>query len=513
MKTAGSLSGTNLSLAVSALLVAGAVLYAVTFLDPYLGLFMAPFFAIGCARGKHPLTLLALSLVPALLLLAVSTVKFSLIGVPLVTYDHYFLRRNLLMLAYNDWRIAGALLITTAGLAWYLKRLLSGRGIFSRFEKGAVAVFGLVAIADAGSMSNWDGNLLNWEKAPRPPTLETFVKSAQMPPPGLRVDTLGTAPILKGENLRSPADGRPDIFIVLEESTLPPATLRPGVVPQILFASNAARSGPLRVHTWAGGTWKTEFSLVAQMRPQEFGDDGEYVFHQLPGRVKRSVFTALKAQGYRTMVFYPVPGYFLNARAFYESVGVDAFYDPQSLGLGSGWNWKTSDTALYEAMLRKIGDTGGPVVALMLTINQHGPHDALKPIDDYLARFSESDAAYGGFLKALEVRGRRAGVVAFGDHQPEFTADVISDHAAWFFTGYDIRCVNFACANVSGAAPKAQPLDVTMLAPVALQEFGFGLDDLSEYQRTVFQDCVADIAGCGEPAQTKYNSAFAQFFD
>ena len=55
--------------------------------------------------------------------------------------------------------------------------------------------------------------------------------------------------------------------------------------------------------------------------------------------------------------------------------------------------------------------------------------------------------------------------------------------------------------------------EVAKLVVGALQEFGFGLDDLSEYQRTVFQDCVADIAGCGEPAQTKYNSAFAQFFD
>ena len=52
--------------------VAAGVIYAIAFLDPYIGLFMAPFFALGCARGKHPLILLALSVVPALVFVSVS---------------------------------------------------------------------------------------------------------------------------------------------------------------------------------------------------------------------------------------------------------------------------------------------------------------------------------------------------------------------------------------------------------------------------------------------------------
>ena len=91
--------------------VAVAALYALAYSDPYMALFMAPFFALGCARGKHPLVLLALSLIPALILLAGSAVKFTLTGVPLVSYDRYFLRQNVLILAYNDWRVAIALLV------------------------------------------------------------------------------------------------------------------------------------------------------------------------------------------------------------------------------------------------------------------------------------------------------------------------------------------------------------------------------------------------------------------
>jgi hypothetical protein len=249
------------------------------------------------------------------------------------------------------------------------------------------------------------------------------------------------------------------------------------------------------------------------MRPQEFGDNGEYVFHQLPGRVKRSIFTALRSQGYRTMVFYPVPGYFLNAHVFYDSIGVDEFCDSDCLGLDAGWSWQLGDADLYKAALRKILSTDQPVAALILTINQHGPHDVAKPMDDYLARFRESDAAYGGFLEALKMRGRRAGVAVFGDHQPEFTARFLSDESARYITGYDIRCVNFTCADGPGEPHSPRPLDVTMLAPVALQEFGFGLDDFSAYELSIFHDCEADISRCGERAQAKVNGAFARFFE
>ena len=51
------------------IIVSIAALYAVAFLDPYIALIMLPFYALGCARGKHPLALLALSLTLTLLAL------------------------------------------------------------------------------------------------------------------------------------------------------------------------------------------------------------------------------------------------------------------------------------------------------------------------------------------------------------------------------------------------------------------------------------------------------------
>ena len=130
----------KIALILSGTVLAGTAIYAVAFNDFAFPLFMLPFFVLGCAHGKPPVVLLALSVLPALVLLAASTIKFALIGVPLVTYDHYFLRRNLVMLAYNDWRIALGLFLAAAAVVWYLRTLLSGKGALTHFEKVSLPV-------------------------------------------------------------------------------------------------------------------------------------------------------------------------------------------------------------------------------------------------------------------------------------------------------------------------------------------------------------------------------------
>ena len=509
------------------LIIVAVVVYATIHLDPYIGLLMLPFFALGCGRGKHPAVLLALSALPALLLFVASRIKFALTGLPLVTYDQHFLRQNVLMLVYNDWRIAGAVVVTLALVALYFKHLLTGRHVFTRFEKGAVGALGITAIGCVLGLRGWNQTIDSWESQMATPTIQTFVASASMPGAQLHLTAgaqAATGGALDGARanaastpLISPAGGLPDIFIVLQESTFHPAVVKPGFTPHALFAdaglkNTAGHTGPLHVHTFAGATWKSEFSVTTQMRPQEFGNDGLYVFYQLKGRIKESIFTRLKALGYRTMVFYPVPGHFINARDFYTSIGVDEFYDPESLEISKGWDWKIPDSKLYDAMLKKIGESDTPVVAMMLTINQHGPHEGPDPIADYVTRFEQSDQAYGDFLTALGQRSRKSGVITFGDHQPDFMAN-LHDRALWYSTAYDIRCVNFSCADRGVTLRHDKQLDIVMLAPRALEAFGFGLDGFSTLENKLFRDCDYDLSLCSDAARLGVNTAFTKFFD
>ena len=500
-------------LALAIAFVFAAVLYSVVYSDPNVGLFALPFFALGCRHSKRPLVLIALSLIPAAALELVSYVKHSLVGMPLVVYDHYFLRSNVIMLAYNDWRVASGLVLFAVLTVLYLRALLSGKGPFSGFERNGMVALSVLSIVSMVSLHEGYQDIDMWEPMANAPTLRTLMRSTHVPGATLQVAST-PAPIHDADHdpdhgFGAPAGGLPDIFLVLQESTFNPAMLRPGYEPKALFAKDAAQGGPLRVHTFAGGTWRTEFSVAIQMRPQEFGNDGLYVFHQLEGRIKRSVFTELKKLGYRVAIFYPVPGSFINAAAFYASIGVDEFYDPESLGIASGWDWKSPDANLYQAMLKKVSAMEGPVVALMLTIHQHGPHAVEDPFADYVTRFEDSDAAYGAFIQALAQRGKKAGVVAFGDHQPEFTARFLNDDVTRFITNYDIRCVNFECA----AGPRIKPIDAVMLAPEALERFGFALDSFSLRQREVFQACTDDIDRCGETTRLNFNAMFSPFFD
>jgi hypothetical protein len=502
----------DLRLALSLTFAAAAAIYCVVFKDPYAAILVLPFFALGSGRGKHPLVLTALALLPAALLLAVSFGKSIATGIPLVAYDHLFLRGNVVMLAYNDWRVASGVILVVVGIFFYGRAMLSGRGPFSLFEKSALAALVLISGYCVHAMRT-ESQIAIWEPAFLLPTLKTFVKSAAAPSPQLQLAAQAESalPPASQQTLVAPAD-KPDIFFILQESTFLPEILRPEHKAKRLFGDGAAQRGPLKVHTYGGGTWRTEFSLTTQMRPQEFGSDGLYVFHQLEGRVHRSIFTELKKLGYRTVVFYPVPGFFINAAPFYASIGVDEFYDPESLGINKGWDWKTPDEAFYKAMLAKLENSPQPVVALMLTISQHGPHATQDPMTDYIARFDAADRAHGEFLDALAARGRKAGVVTFGDHQPEFTLRFISDEKARHLTTYDIRCVNFACAGAEAkAAEKA--LDIVMLAPAALERFGFGLDDLSLAQRKAFHNCEDDTDRCVEAERLTFNTAFSKYFE
>jgi phosphoglycerol transferase MdoB-like AlkP superfamily enzyme len=507
-----SASRIDVRLALAFLFVAAAGIYSVVYDDPYVALLALPFFALGSARGKHPLVLAALSLLPATVLLAISVAKAFVTTIPLVAYDHFFLRGNVLMLAYNDWRVASGVVLTAAAIFFYGKALLSGRGRFTLLEKGSVAALTLVSAFCIHAMRT-EPQIAIWDPALSLPTIKTFVKSTQAPSPELHLSANAeTAPAPPAHHgLTAPAQ-RPDIFFLLQESTFLPQVLQPDHRPKRMFTGPAAQRGPLKVHTYGGGTWRTEFSLTTQMRPQEFGGDGLYVFHQLEGRVQRSIFTELKDLGYRTVVFYPVPGFFINAAPFYASIGVDEFYDAQSLGIATGWDWKIPDEAFYKAMLKKLEGSDKPVVAFMLTISQHGPHATQDPLADYIRRFDAADKAYGDFMDALKARGRRAGVVTFGDHQPEFTLRFISNVKARHLTTYDIRCVNFTCDG-DGERPDTKPLDIVMLAPAALERFGFGLDDLSLAQRRAFHNCEGDTDACAEAERLEFNTAFSHYFE
>lgn len=245
----------------------------------------------------------------------------------------------------------------------------------------------------------------------------------------------------------------PDVVAVLEESTFDPRLLKPCTLPQCrlrMFEPDrlTRAHGPLSVHTFGGGTWTSEFSLLTGLAHTLFGNAGLYAPYNLAPRVSYTLPKAFKRAGYRAIAVYPMTGDFLNARNAYDYYGFDAFYDGTQYGLG----WESRDADLLEVFKRIYDDekrvyAKQPLFVFMLTLHQHGPHmkplAELKPpfdrplfpgrfrpkkLDDwlnlnlgnYLERAQESDAMVAD-LETFLLDGKRPAVLMhFGDHQPSF---------------------------------------------------------------------------------------------
>ena len=125
---------------------------------------------------------------------------------------------------------------------------------------------------------------------------------------------------------QSTATSKPDIFVVLEESTFDPTLLAAcagaPACEQPMFAhpKPGEESGPLFVHTTAGGTWLSEFTFLTGFDWRIFGPAGAHAPVSLAHNMRAPLPRYLQALGYQTIAIYPVAGNFLNARGSLPTV-------------------------------------------------------------------------------------------------------------------------------------------------------------------------------------------------
>lgn len=239
---------------------------------------------------------------------------------------------------------------------------------------------------------------------------------------------------------------KPDIVAVLEESTLDPRQWADCTAPRCtmpMFEPDAdtRASGVLRVHTYGGATWTSEFTFLAGVPQTTFGPAGIYAPYNLAPRMRESLPRQLKAHGYRTIAVYPMPANFVGAADAYRNYGFDEFHDSIELGL----DWSSEDATVFEklrALYRRLrAESDQPLFFMVPTMRQHGPHD--HPLDTlpppwneppapalgdrinrnlatYLYRLHRSGEAIADLRKFLFAADRPALLVQFGDHHPSF---------------------------------------------------------------------------------------------
>jgi hypothetical protein len=339
------------------------------------------------------------------------------------------------------------------------------------------------------------------------------------------------------QRLRSgAAASRPaDIVVFLQESQFNPATIAgcPASLCDLDAFQPGAQSiarGPLQVHTFGGGTWKSEFAFETGVPHSAFGPAGEFApFNIAPG-THRSFARSLKAAGYRTVALYPTRGGMMNGRAAYAGYGFDEFYDASQLGLSGDYD--TPD-ALVHAAARKVLARerlhDQPVFLFVLTIFNHAEHGVrmervpaallaeasrrmgsmkeAQSVADYLWR-TQAFQRERQLTRSAVLDTQRAAIFAwFGDHQPPF-ANAVSLREriqsmptaagtvpAKYQTWYEVSS-NQAQRAVSKAP---QAVDIVFLPGLLAQAAGVPLDDWLAANASAREQCGGLLEDCRAP--------------
>lgn len=392
---------------------------------------------------------------------------------------------------------AAWLVAVAAGLVVTARRRLPARDFLVHFSRPVHVARLFETVTDAGR-AWWRGGVLEIAASPSLPPLPPF------PPPS------APAPIARAET-------PPDIVLILNESTFPPWLYVDGACdPEVaaFFRSADGRTRGLRVETFGGMSWKTEFSVMTGIPAGAYEAFGTHVFHWATGHIRHSLPGVLATHGYRGAVLYPSAGDFAGADGFYASIGIDTMLDRAALGLGSDW---APDRVYLDrglAWLRRHAETGGgPAFLFVLTMANHAPHDrryrgddapptepiADRELDEYLRRLRATARDYAAFRDALAAAlpSRRFVIVHFGDHQPPFTASLLGHHTPWGsvpeqFPREHLAYRTYVAIDGVNRVPTIAPdlpdeIEIAYLGTVVLEAAGLPLDPIHALRRDLMR--------------------------
>ena len=254
---------------------------------------------------------------------------------------------------------------------------------------------------------------------------------------------------------RAEGEAKADIVLWLNESTFDPRGFKlPGakLPPMPMFDTNKLTKahGPMRVHTFGGKTWLSEFSVLTGLVPEDFGVLHNVVLSSVGPKTHSNLFRLLKANGYHTVVLMPTYKRFYGAGRAYEGMGVDEvltlrdFHEYDALP-GDEWDIAETDRMAEAAITlvkrQRSESPGQPIFVYLLSIREHAPYSGLTRVDynldhagvpkflstrltDYVNRLRRLDTAVAMIDRYLFAPGAPPAIYAwFGDHQAYYEGD------------------------------------------------------------------------------------------
>ena len=472
------------------------------------------------------------------LVIIAADVKWNYIGMVLHAYDvvFYMMSPDTLWYLWIDFRkelIALATTFVAIGLlAVYLYRSDPTRSTRSSAAIGLVLALVLSGGANQlrgerpHTLFYWDNLYVSSFYSSWAETISTLwrgqIIEASAREPGLR-------PFAEPQNcpMRDPP---PHTTLTPQEGVFPPSlfpaidydeTLDP------MFRSGDGTLRKLRVETYGGASWLTEFSVLAGVSTYSFGGMRTFVQSMMQGKVRDSVTQTLSRCGYDNVLFYPVPKQFVSSGKFYNSIGINEIYDFHAQ---KAKKYNERDRFYYanalDRIAQQVSTSKAPLFSYIITSVAHLPYKythspemdvpgggpGTNPeMHEYLRRLSLVRLDLDWFRAELKRRfpSERFVIVQYGDHQPivtrpllgfgEATAaqDVLmAPESPGFLTYYAVEGINVAVPPL----PDVDVLDVPYLGTVMLKSAGLPLSPAGRERLRLLERCNGRYYQCENQA-------------
>jgi phosphoglycerol transferase MdoB-like AlkP superfamily enzyme len=318
----------------------------------------------------------------------------------------------------------------------------------------------------------------------------------------------------------------PHIILIHQESVVQPslfASLRYDRSIDPFFRSDDQALHQLRVETYGGASWLTEFSLLAGVSTHSFGGMRQFVQTFTQNKLKDTVPQVLERCGYRNVVFYPLLKNFVSNDRFYASIGLKEIVDMKAQGAKTAQERDRFyfDNAMAE-MGRHFDNSRQPMFTFIQTMSAHWPYNVTyapevdvpgggpgtdPEMSEYLRRLAMAKMDFEYLVAELRRRfpQERFLIMHYGDHHPMATRtllgfkdeteaeDVTLDpNSIGFVTYYAVRGINYKVP----ALPRYDSLDVSYLGTLLLDLAGMPLSDSHLERKRLMAACRGRYYSC-----------------
>ncbi len=321
---------------------------------------------------------------------------------------------------------------------------------------------------------------------------------------------------------------KPHIIMIHQESMVPPSlfpelSFNKAVMP--FFQSHDGKMHKMRVETYGGASWLTEFSVLAGVSTYSFGSMRQFVQGFMEGKVKETIPQVLEGCGYRNVLFYPMMKNFVSNSRFYESIGLREIFDMKSQGAKS----TTERDRFYygnalDEMSRHIGTSQKPLFTFIQTMSGHWPYDykyfpeveaegggpgTHPEMDEYLRRLTIAAGDYSWLKAELKRRfpSESFVIVNYGDHQPMATRVLLGQKedsevedlklkadGPGFMSYYSIETQNWRAPKM----PEVPVLDVPYLGLALLEAARLPLSGAFQERKRLMMECQGRYHTCAD---------------